>query len=318
MTSPNARRPRHHRRTRGALGPWRRGIREVGLGLITAGVIVLLFVAYQLVGTNFAEEANQSRLAKEFQHALAQNEATGAASSTTSGSGKATAPLALTGAPAAGALDHMVIPKIGVDKYVVEGVDEGALQQGPGHYPQTVLPGQLGNSGIAGHRTTYGAPFFRLNELAVGDPIDITNNKDQHFTYLVTKSEIVAPSDVAVLDNTPSVAELTLTTCNPRFEATNRLVVVAKLTGTKPLPAPAAATIGSPPALTLGRGNTSAWPAVALYGAVVVVGWALVRLLINRTRRWKRAGAYVGGIAVCLVPLWFLFENVVRLLPQNI
>ena len=293
------------------LGPLRRIVREVGLGLITLGVALLLFVAYQLVGTNFAEEHSQAKLAQAFQRALAQSEAAGPAT--------IPAPAPLPAGPLAGAIDHLVIPKIGVDKYVVQGVSETDLQHGPGHYRQTVLPGELGNSGIAGHRTTYGAPFFRLNELTNGDPIEITNTKDQHFTYVVDKTEVVNPSDVAVLDNTPHVAELTLTTCNPRFSATQRLIVVAKLTGT-PLPPPSGtAQLGSgPSALNLGRGNPSAWPLVALFGAIVLVGWILVRLLINRTRRWRRFGAYVGGIAVCLVPLWFLFENVVRLLPQNI
>lgn len=299
------------------LGPIRRAVRELGLGLITVGAVLLLFVLYQLVGTNFAEEHNQQVLAHEFQQALTQP-ATPATPSTTLPSTSSAAP----GAPVTGAIDHLVIPKIGVDKYVVEGVAEQNLEHGPGHYPGTVLPGEVGNAAIAGHRTTYGAPFFRLNELAIGDPIQITNTKNQHFTYVVNKLEIVQPTDVAVLDNTPGVAELTLTTCNPRFEASNRLIVVAKLTGAAPLPAPPpaqTAQLGSgPAALTLGSGSNSAWPSVILFGALTVLGWIIVRLLINRSRRWPRVGAYVGGIAVCLVPLWFLFENVVRLLPQNI
>lgn len=286
-------------------------MREAGLGLITLGVIVLLFVLYQLLGTNFAEASSQSQLAKQFQQALAGSESAPAPTPAPRPS--------LPGRPVSGAIDHLVIPKIGVDKYVVQGVNESDLQEGPGHYPQTVLPGELGNAAIAGHRTTYGAPFFRLNELAVGDPIEITNAKNQHFTYRVTKFEVVAPTDVAVLDNTPNTAELTLTTCNPRFEAITRLVVVARLTGTKPLPAPPrSAVLSSPAALTLGTGNPSAWWQVALFAALVVAGWAVVRVVINRTRRWRRVAAYVVGIAVCLVPLWFMFESVGRLLPPNI
>lgn len=76
---------------------------------------------------------------------------------------------------------------------------------------------------------------------------------------------------------------------------------------------PAAATT-----TTLGNGTSSGWPPALLYGALVVVLWVGTRLLINRTRRWTRAGVYVVGIAACLVPLWFTFENVVRILPQNI
>jgi sortase A len=291
----------------------RRVVREVGLALITAGVIVLLFVVYQLWGTNFAEQASQSQLAKGFTQALAQGETAAPPSAPAPAAARASAPLP----PAA--IDHLVIPAIGVDKYVVEGVAENDLQQGPGHYPGTAMPGQLGNSGIAGHRTTFGAPFFRLNELKPGDPIEITNTKGQHYTYLMTRSEVVPPTDIGVLDNTPGVAELTLTTCNPRFEAITRLVVVAKLASAeKPLPAPPTFASSSATPSSLGSGNSRAWPAVALFGALVLLGLIAVRLLVTRTRRWARVAVYAGGLAVTLVPLWFLFENATRLLPANI
>ena len=68
----------------------------------------------------------------------------------------------------------------------------------------------------------------------------------------------------------------------------------------------------------LGSGNSAAWSAVALFGAIVLVGWVLVRLAINRTRRWPRVAAYVVGIGALLVPFWFLAENAARLLPQSI
>ena len=66
------------------------------------------------------------------------------------------------------------IPSIGVETYVVSGVQPADLKQGPGHYPDTPMPGQLGNSAIAGHRTTYGQPFYRLDELKAGDQIELT------------------------------------------------------------------------------------------------------------------------------------------------
>jgi hypothetical protein len=69
---------------------------------------------------------------------------------------------------------------------------------------------------------------------------------------------------------------------------------------------------------SLGSGNRNAWPPALLYGGLVVLLWIGARWLINRTRRWARAGAFVVGIGVCLIPLWFCFENVVRLLPPNI
>ncbi len=315
-----------------ALGPVRRGLRELGLALITLGVILLLFVTYQLWGTSIAETHHQAALKKGFNEAVAAAQAT--KSNGTSGDNNAGAdtvggsPATANPSPAVGgAIAHMMIPKIHVNKYVVQGVDESDLEQGPGHYPQTVLPGQAGNAAIAGHRTTYGAPFFDLDKLGVGDTITLTNTADQTFTYRVSQAPfVVSPSDVAVLDPTP-FAQLTLTTCNPRFSDTSRLIVVARLVNAPAQPAPQ--TTPSAPAAnqvkpaaatttTLGNGTSSGWPPALLYGALVVVLWVGTRLLINRTRRWTRAGVYVVGIAVCLVPLWFTFENVVRILPQNI
>ncbi|MDQ2724318.1 MAG: sortase [Actinomycetota bacterium] len=289
------------------LGPVRRGVRELGLGLITAGVIILAFVAYQLLGTNLTEAHNQSRLKSNFLAAPAGP--VSADAPTVGGAGPS--------APSGGAIDHLVIPKIGVDTYVVEGIAENDLVNGPGHYSQTVLPGQNGNAAIAGHRTTYGAPFFRLNELSPGDDIDITARGGTQFRYQVTGSTVVSPDDVGVLDPTPD-ARLTLTTCNPRFSATSRLIVVGKLVGLPVAATKSTANVAPRVPQNLTGGNHQAYPPALLYGGLFVLAWILTRLLINRTRRWTRAGAFVGGIAACCVPLWFCFENVVRLLPQSI
>jgi sortase A len=154
---------------------------------------------------------------------------------------------ALPVTPPGGALDHLEIPAIGVNRYVVEGVAEADLQEGPGHYPGTPLPGHSGNVAIAGHRTTFGAPFFRLNEVHSGDLVYLTDALGTTWVYRVASQFVVAPSDVAVLDATKA-PELTLTTCNPRFEATSRLVVRAVLLthlvrGTRvPKPLPVEAT----------------------------------------------------------------------------
>jgi sortase A len=301
------------------MGKVRRIVREVGLGLITLGVIILLFVAYQLWGTGIAEAHSQASLKQGFQTQVAQHggghSAGGDTATVGGGSGGGSTP----GPAVTGAIDHLVIPKIGVDKYVVQGVGEDDLRKGPGHYPQTVMPGQKGNAAIAGHRTTYGAPFFELNKLSTGDKIYITDTADREFIYQVSEPpQVVSPNDVAVLDNTP-FAQLTLTTCNPAYSATSRLIVFARLMNRPPLAAPKTqpvlqAAVG----LNLGKGNSGAWPASILYAAIVILLWVVARLFINRTRRWRRVGAYVAGIGVCLVPLWFCFENVILLLPQNI
>ena len=314
--------PPRHLAAMHRMGPVRRTVREIGLTLITLGVIVLLFVAYQLWGTSIAEAHSQANLKKSFTSQVAHNQGTGADNPAV---GTTTPPQTL-GTPTGGAIDELRIPKIGVDKYVVEGVSEQDLRRGPGHYPNTPMPGQVGNAAIAGHRTTYGAPFFDLNEISTGDDILITDTAGKTFDYKVTGSKVVSPNDVSVLDPT-TFPQLTLTTCNPRFSASSRLIVFARLAPDEPpLPTPPTtlpppAQHAAPPTLAsdnLGKGNSRAWPPVFGYGALVVVLWILVRLLINRTRRWARLGAYVGGIAVCLIPLWFMFENVVLLLPQNI
>ena len=207
------------------------------------------------MGPGLAESHSQANLKKNFNSAVAQsahptpgdNPAVGAATTTT------------PGRAVSGAIDHLVIPKIGVDKYVVQGVSEDDLREGPGHYPQTVLPGQKGNAAIAGHRTTYGAPFFRLNELSVGDDIYITDTAGRSFVYRVSSPPVVvSPSDVAVLDPAP-YAQLTLTTCNPRYSATSRLIVFARLTNRPPLPvtapAPVPTTTQAPVAASVAAGR---------------------------------------------------------------
>ena len=318
------------------LGPVRRTVREIGLALITAGVIILLFVAYELLGTGIAEAHSQSSLKKQFNATVSQHTTAGRDTPTVTipaGKGSSAPPVPTGGTvPTGGAIDHLVIPRIGVDKFVVQGVSEEDLRRGPGHYPDTVMLGQTGNAAIAGHRTTYGAPFFDLNKLTVGDPIDITDLSGHTFVYKVSQAPlVVSPDDVSVLDQTP-FAQLTLTTCTPRFSASSRMVIFARLSGPA-LPAPHLATgPSSTPAAqahaqalatalateNLGQGNSHAWGPALLWGALVLGLWVLVRFWIHYTRRWARAAAYLVGIAACLIPLWFSFENVVLLLPQNI
>jgi sortase A len=314
------------------LGPLRRAVRETGLALITLGVIVLLFVAYQLLGTNITEAHNQDSLARQFQAALGPRAPAPSAAPTSPATPAATTPDVLPSVPPGGAIEELRIPAIGVTKYVVEGTNEDDLRRGPGHYSGTAYPGQVGNTAIAGHRTTYGAPFFELNELAVGDPIYITDLNDRTYTYLVDEApQVVSPDDVAVLDPT-AFAQLTLTTCNPRFSATSRLVVFARLKGQaakvtapvdKPVVVSGRARTSTPGTVlagadNLGTGESGAWPPSIAYGALALAMWAAVRLWINRTRRWHRLAAYVVGIGVCLIPLWFCFENAILLLPQSI
>jgi sortase A len=121
------------------------------------------------------------------------------------------------------------LPRIGVDKIVVAGVDKNDLKKGPGHYPETPLPGQLGNAAIAGHRTTFGQPFFDVDKLETGDEIIVTTLAGR-YVYRVTGQEIVSPSEYQVIATTdPTVATLTLTSCHPKYTARERIIVFAEL-----------------------------------------------------------------------------------------
>lgn len=120
---------------------------------------------------------------------------------------------------------------------VVEGVGVDELKRGPGHYPGTALPGQPGNFAVAGHRTTYAAPFYDLDQLRPGDRIRVTDRGGTRWTYSVVGQRIVAPTDVEVIGPDPLAtgrATLTLTTCNPRFSAAQRLIVFAELSTPTP------------------------------------------------------------------------------------
>lgn len=206
-------------------------LRVFGKFLIAAGVGVLLFVLWTLKGTDLYTDRQQARLEDEFAR-LPAIQAAG---------GSSERPLP----PEDFAPDHgdpifkIVIPEIEVEEVVVEGVDRDALKMGPGHYPEcgpdfpkpwclpeAFYPGEDGMTIVSGHRTTYGAPFWALNELKEGDEIRI-EARWGNFTYEVTGSEIVA--DDAVVPTGIGEPEILLTTCNPRFSAEERLLVRGRL-----------------------------------------------------------------------------------------
>ncbi len=119
------------------------------------------------------------------------------------------------------------IPSIDVDVVVVQGTDTASLQKGPGHYPETAFPGQGKTIGIAGHRTTYLAPFRHINEVADGDEITLEMPYGT-FTYVVEKHEIVEPEQTEIVDDV-GYERLVLTACHPLYSAAQRWAVFAKL-----------------------------------------------------------------------------------------
>ena len=121
---------------------------------------------------------------------------------------------------------------IGLDEVVVQGTDGAALRDGPGHYPDTPLPGAGGTVGIAGHRTTYGAPFRDVDELEQGDRI-VLEMPYGRFAYRVERTRIVAPTATWVTRRT-AYDRLVLTACHPLYSAAERIVVFARLERSAP------------------------------------------------------------------------------------
>lgn len=123
---------------------------------------------------------------------------------------------------------RIVIERIGVDAAVVYGTGVEQLRQGPGLWEWGVLPGEPGNALIAGHRNTYGAPFRRLHELVPGDRIRVTIPGREVAVFEVRETQVVAPEEVSVSDQTPGV-RLTLSACHPIGSDRERIVVQAEL-----------------------------------------------------------------------------------------
>jgi sortase A len=124
------------------------------------------------------------------------------------------------------------VPRIGISTVVVAGTDADDLRKGPGHYPDTPLPGARGTVAVAGHRTTYGAPFRKVDKLRRGDPIVITMPYGR-FTYAVERTRIVPPTATWVT-NRVSYDRLVLSACHPLYSAAQRIVVFARLVRTEP------------------------------------------------------------------------------------
>ncbi|MCP4433924.1 MAG: class E sortase [Actinomycetia bacterium] len=200
--------------------------------LIIAGVVILGFVAYQLWGTGLEESRQQDQLLAEFAEELGVDADAGL-TEVVAGSGEVGGPppTPTQGEPA-GVIE---VPAIDMSRVVVEGTSRDDLKKGPGHYTGTPFPGQVGNVGIAGHRTTYGAPFNRIDELIPGDEITLSTSQGR-FTYRVIPAPdnpaqawyVVSPSQTEVLDDFGD-NRVTLTACHPKYSAKQRIIVHAVL-----------------------------------------------------------------------------------------
>ena len=136
-------------------------------------------------------------------------------------------------APNGSAVGRIEIPQIGASYVVVKGTDTGDLERGPGVYPETSFPGIGGTTAIAGHRTTFLAPFRHIDSLHAGATIRL-RMPYAVFTYRVSGQRVVAPTDVEAAVSTVGYSRLVLSACTPLFSAAKRLLVYAKLVEENP------------------------------------------------------------------------------------
>ncbi len=211
-------------------------VRGTGTVFIVTGLLLLYFVVYELVGTSLQTRAHQSELKRAFADILEDPRvtATGTPSPTPGTIDDDPQPKA----PRVKPIGRILIRKIRVDEYVVEGVSLSRLAYGPGHYPDSADVGANGSTAIAGHRTGWGSPFIDLDKLDRGDEIVLLTAKGT-YTYRVTSSRVVTPNDGWVIGGDPNstaAKKLTLTTCTPKYTSKNRLIVWADLVKTGPPP----------------------------------------------------------------------------------
>ncbi len=136
-------------------------------------------------------------------------------------------------APDGGPVGRIHIPRIGADFIIIKGTTTADLRNGPGIYSQTAFPGAAGTTAIAGHRTTFLAPFRHIDELRRGDTVTVDMPYGR-FVYSVIGHEVVKPTDVAVIDRV-GYSRLVLSACTPLYSAADRLIVFARLVRIDPL-----------------------------------------------------------------------------------
>jgi sortase A len=219
-----------------------RVVRGVGWVLVVSGAVLLLYVVYLLWFTGLETERAQRELADAFVDPTLwvpgeEADVDVDEDPTFDVPDDSDEPKALAPGDAYAVLwfqrgDQRIVTDDPL--YVVEGVGLDVLRAGPGHYPASDRPGGPGNLAIAGHRTTYGAPFWAVDQLRDGDTIHVVDRDGREWVYAYREQRVVSPYDVWVVDEDPletGAPTITLTTCHPRGSARQRLIVWGELVG---------------------------------------------------------------------------------------
>ncbi|MGY2873121.1 sortase A [Marmoricola sp. URHA0025 HA25] len=259
--------------------------------LTALGAVLLLFVAFLLVGSRVQANRTQDVLYGKLANQLEQ----------------ATAPVSGTiepGTPVA----VLRVDRLGLRQVVVQGASAAQTAIGPGLRSDSVLPGQAGVSVVVGRRTTYGAPFRHLDRLRRGDQLQVTTGQG-HWTYVV---DLVRHSDDPAASVAVVPARLTLVTSDPAFSPDRQLLVSAVLRGT-----PQARSTTTLPRFGERPGEH------ALGSAVSLLLWAQLLLAVvfvatRLTLRFPKGAVWIGAAPVLLAVLWNVFESVSDFLPTTL
>ncbi|MDO5501866.1 MAG: class E sortase [Actinomycetia bacterium] len=210
-------------------------VRTIGELLITAGVVLMLFLVWQLWWTDVVADRAQAETVAELS-AIFETEPPPPPPAPEEPEEPGITAMVPTGE----AFAIVRIPRFGDDyaRPIIEGTDLDVLEKGVGHYVGTAMPGEVGNFAIAGHRTTYGRPFHFIHELQPGDPI-VIETAEAYTIYEMRRHQIVFPTETRVIApvpdepaGEPSEAWLTMTSCHPIYGSRERYIVHAELTET--------------------------------------------------------------------------------------
>ncbi|MBV8087383.1 MAG: sortase, partial [Chloroflexi bacterium] len=269
--------------------PARNSMFTIGLGLVGVATAIALWVGYEFGGTAVLYDRSQQVLLLDFQ----QNVAASAGTIPSDGA----------------AMAILSIPRLDATEVVVQGTSPADLEQGPGHYMSSPMPGEFGNVLIMGRRTTYGGPFRDLDQLVPGDHITLTTANGT-FTYVVTTLQSTSAGQAQLLDGTPD-SRLTLITSTPEYLPTGRLAVVAKLQG-NPLDLPKLTAAPVKPNLLGLAGDPN--------GALIAAAWAVlllvaIALTVRLGRRWPVAVRNLLATPVLLTLFLLVCINLGHALP---